>query len=482
MSLCFEKFTVIRNGEIIVSDVAKDKALEKIDNTASPCEPSSFCCRARVLGLQPTVGGAELAIAGTYGGYVSVAWEYGEETGQTDCEVNENPFLNLGEGSMLITSLGLVTYTLNVYQNADCTGAPECFTSFTSFGDEAEVDADGGDPLEYEPEIPLCEGQLLFSLIFNSGATGITIDQFTGLLTVPAQDLAEPVSIVYQATCNGELLHIVSVTLTNPVVGLRLLFNDIENVPVSDASDVSDWNTFFDLPANGTAFSSVVVTGNEVLLVGGANVQLDDNLFNGYTGFISIIDETGCVIGAGQQSFDACTSVTTFDLPALTSAGDYCFNNCTSVTTFNLPALTSAGDYCFSGCTSATTFVLPALATAGNYCFFGCTSATTFNLPVLTSAGAGCFNNCNSATDFDLLDLISAGDFCFNNCTSATLINIPLCATLGTSTGDNNVFSGITGNTITINVPASLATADAGNPDGDLVSLAANNTATINYI
>ena len=89
---------------------------------------------------------------------------------------------------------------------------------------------------------------------------------------------------------------------------------------------------------------------------------------------------------------------------------------------------------------------------------------------------------CALGTTFDLPALTTAGDYCFNFCYAATLINIPLCTALGTTVGDNGVFNDITGNTITINVPASLATANGGSPDGDLVYLAANNTETIVYI
>ena len=59
----------------------------------------------------------------------------------------------------------------------------------------------------------------------------------------------------------------VRITLDKPYIpipapvaeGLELTFDDIANVPVADASSVSDWNTFFDLPTNGIPFTSVVV-------------------------------------------------------------------------------------------------------------------------------------------------------------------------------------------------------------------------------
>jgi len=52
-------------------------------------------------------------------------------------------------------------------------------------------------------------------------------------------------------------------------------------------------------------------------------------------------------------------------------------------------------------------------------------------------------------------------------------ISLPSCATLGSTTGDDNVFVNITGNTITLTILTATAT------DGDVVTLQANNTVTL---
>ena len=216
---------------------------------------------------------------------------------------------------------------------------------------------------------------------------------------------------------------------------LELTWDDIANVPVADASSLTDWNTFFDLPTNGTPFTSVIVVGNGVNLFGGSGINLRDNLFSGNTNLLSVDDTANCITTAGDSCFDTCTSITTFNLPSLTTAGDSCFESCTSVTTFNLPLLTTAGDGCFNSCSSLT----------------------TIDLPELTTAGDGCFSDCSSITSFDLSS----------------------CTNLGTTVGDNSVFLNITGNTITLTVPSSLMTCDSGNPDGDIQYLQANNSLTI---
>ena len=82
-----------------------------------------------------------------------------------------------------------------------------------------------------------------------------------------------------------------TVNVINAVVSplaLEIAFDDIENVPVADASNISDWNTFFGLPANGTAFTSVEVVGSVVKLYGGSDISISNTLFAGNTYIIGI--------------------------------------------------------------------------------------------------------------------------------------------------------------------------------------------------
>lgn len=384
------------------------------------------------------------------------------------------------------------------------------------------------------------------------------------------------------------------------VLGLNLTWDNIINVPVADATSVSDWNTFLDLPANGTAFTSVTVTGNTVKLIGGSGITFKDYLFgdsiNG-PNLIQVDDTADCVtacgisvfsiygiegygcpnitkchlaactslsdevfgmcnllndlalpfdsytslgnrifmecasltdfnypnlIDAGVNCFRACVSVTTQSFPVLTTAGFGCFNGNTGLTSLDFPLLTTAGDECFQSCTGVINTYFPALTTAGNQSFLGCISATNLDFPVLTTAGSGCFSSWYAATTinlplletaggvcFDALNLTSielpalttAGDQCFVACTSLTSINLPLLNTsgnqffsgctslttidlpsltaLGTTVANNSVFLNIIGNVITLTIPAALMTCNAGNPDGDIQYLQANDTVTI---
>lgn len=92
------------------------------------------------------------------------------------------------------------------------------------------------------------------------------------------------------------------------------------------------------------------------------------------------------------------------------------------------------------------------------YCIFNCTNLTSVSLPVCTFVAG------------------------MSQCTSLTNVNIPLCSNLGGTTGDDFVFDGISGQTITLTIAASRETCDGGNPDGDIVYLAANNTSIIIYV
>ena len=269
--------------------------------------------------------------------------------------------------------------------------------------------------------------------------------------------------------CNGNIDVIIILNVNYEEIvrpeGLRVIYNDIANVPgaITDPTVVAQWNSLLDLPTNGTAFTSVNVYGNEVVLVGGAGITLKANLFLSDTDIVLIEDQTGVVVAAANGVFSGCTSIATVNLSAMITAGNNCFLGCTSLSTYDFSSLETIGAGCFRNCTSIIVYDLPSLITAGagaTYVFAGSTSATTFNLPSATSVGSESFRLC----------------------TSAILFNLPLCTALGSSAGDDNVFFFITGNTITINVPVSLQTNNAGNADGDLQTLAANNTATINYI
>jgi hypothetical protein len=129
-----------------------------------------------------------------------------------------------------------------------------------------------------------------------------------------------------------------------PVLVFKLLFNDIANANalVGDASNVADWNTFFDLPNYGNPFTSVSIVGNEINLIGGSNITIRGNLFASNNNIISVVD-TGCILSTIDQPFIYCTSLVSVNLPLVTTVCSNCFYGCTSLTTISLPSCTNLG-------------------------------------------------------------------------------------------------------------------------------------------
>jgi len=128
---------------------------------------------------------------------------------------------------------------------------------------------------------------------------------------------------------------------------------------------------------------------------------------------------------------------------------------------------------------NSTTFAMPdeAFFENGNIIAVDDSIESCSSVPWGTS-----FNTCTNLESVSLPACTSVGGSAFNACTALTSVSLPLCSNLGGTTGDDSVFDSITGNTITLTIPVSRQTCDGGNPDGDIVYLAAHNTATIIYV
>jgi len=268
------------------------------------------------------------------------------------------------------------------------------------------------------------------SFYMNGGPDGASFDinMFTGVVTfLVAPDFENPTDadhdniyhfIVTALSIGSGSAIIMDVYVTVLDVSensVLLTFDYIAsaNNLVGDATEIFDWNKylFTDGGSTGTQFTSVVVVGDTVQLFGGANIALGDSLFStdydGYGHLISI-EDTGCIIEASYNTF-----------------GDY---------------------YEDSEGTILETALLPALVTAGEGCFYN-------------SSGSG------QLVTVDFSSLVTAGVQCFQSCSGLTTLSLPVCTDLGGTTGNDSVFAGITGKTITLTIPAALET------DGDVVWL-----------
>ena len=228
-----------------------------------------------------------------------------------------------------------------------------------------------------------------------------------------------------------------------PAAELDLLLNFSANSPqanpfagtVVDPSSVSEWNTFFNLPTKGTPFTSVLVSGDIVILKGATSLKIKTNLFENAL-YIKQIVDAGCV-----------TEIESYGLS-------------------KYPVSTL--DYA----------VFPNLITIGDGAFFN-TALTVIDFPKVKTVGVSAFHDCYNVTTVNLPEMISCDTDSFQSIDAVTSIAIPSCQNLGETVDFNSVFNDVSGRTITLTVPAALMTCNAGGPDGDIAYLQANNTVTV---
>lgn len=249
-----------------------------------------------------------------------------------------------------------------------------------------------------------------------------------GVVTYVWETLGECTPCIYS--------HTTTTTTTLPPP-FRMLFSNITEVSaiIGDASNVANWNTFFDLPNYGNPFTSVVIVGNEVQLIGGSNIIIKEDLFYSNDNLISIEDDSLCIV--------------------------------------------ELQDYTFSNCTNLYKVILNNVIIAGNGCFETSSNITDLQLNSVESIGYDFFGDLYIIETISLPNVISIANFAIGRCYDLININLPMCENLGSTVGNNDVFFNITGNNITLTIPAALMTCNSGNPDGDIQYLQANNTVTI---
>jgi hypothetical protein len=309
-------------------------------------------------------------------------------------------------------------------------------------------------------------------------------------------------------TCNagnpdGDIQYLIDPAQRNTVTihisdasALELTFDDIANADtlVGDATDVSDWNAFFDLPTNGSDFTFVTIDGSTVNLYGSSNITVKENLFDKYYHLSEVNDKAACIVKLENQAFsDSADDGSDVMLKRVTLLGCLetendepfdkygAFGGRQYLEYVNMPLCSSIGADMFYDCESLIDLTLPwdQIIVLPDYTFSYCYLLTSLSFPNVTTAGVECFNECTALISISLPELTSAVDYCFSSCSSLTSISLPVCSSLGTTVGDDSVFLSIVDNSINLTIPAALMTCNAGNPDGDIQYLQANNTVTI---
>lgn len=431
------------------------------------CPPPPLPCSVVLNGIEVGEGGAFIDIEGTLATHVSLHYNFNDGETEEDLPCTSNTgSLPFGDGGMFLSTPGVTVFTVNA-SNDEC--ATVCSSaSFTNYCDTVYVPESGDDTVFTPDDLPVCDGEVVFTEFVSLGdLVGVTLDSETGAITVPAQTVGEGAIFGYYMTCDGVLVATVVINVANVPLGLRMVFDDNDNAPVADPSAVGNWNTFYDLPANGTSFSSVVVSGNQDVLVGGGAMTIKAAAFFGNTALLGIHDDGNVVDEIMNAAFSG-SSITDATFNSATTIGVAgqvgAFKDATSLVNLSLNSATTfangPGDGCIQGCTSIVNLSLPSAITLSEYFVFGCTSLETFSAPLAT-------------------DLPSAG---MGNCTSITNIDLTSCVNLGADPTDNSVWQGINGQIITLTIAAVNATNNGGNEHASIALLRANNTLTCNYV
>ena len=197
-----------------------------------------------------------------------------------------------------------------------------------------------------------------------------------------------------------------TIVFTPPVPsGLRLVFPDISDAPVGNPTDVNDWNTLFDLPNNGTPFTSVYVLGTTTLiLVGSTNITLTIGELSGSR--VQIIDdEVGCIRN-NIIKCSSCTDLQSISFPRAIEVGKTAYQF-SSLQTANLPLVQIIGTGAFASLSTLETLYIPVCTDLGptvlNDFVFGSTVGSSSLTVTIDSSRA----TCNSGNpDGDLQDLV----------------------------------------------------------------------------
>jgi hypothetical protein len=208
----------------------------------------------------------------------------------------------------------------------------------------------------------------------------------------------------------------------------KISFNNISNSPVTPASSVTGWNTYFDAtnPAiSDKSFDNIEIDNNSVIFYGPASLKLKTELFYGNTDIISAIDSP-FVTEIGADAFDSCSSLTGVSFPSVVTLKEYAFFLCSSLSNTFFPKTTTIEANTFYGCENLTNISLPMATTFGNQVFKNCTSLKSISLPMATTFGNEIFNSCTSLKNISLPVTTIFGTSMFHSCTSLTGVSFPL--------------------------------------------------------
>ncbi|NTW20543.1 MAG: leucine-rich repeat protein [Nostocales cyanobacterium W4_Combined_metabat2_030] len=323
-----------------------------------------------------------------------------------------------------------------------------------------------------------------------------------GTYTIPSTAFTNNTTLTYYSDPNGLVTQINDKSFFGCTNVTSYIFNGVTSIASGGISGGSSTGAFRD-NASLTSFTALLLTSitgwntfRGCNLLATVNCPLLASLTGGYH-FYSLTNLNSLTVGkltaVGDFSFFSCIKITFIDLSELiTTTGAYQFGSCSllaNIVNLNKLPVIPTGMFQSTGLTGAITANLT--TSIFSDAFYLCNKVTSYSFPAVTSitsggssggSSTGTFRGNSLLTSFTAPLLTSiTGWNAFKDAVSLVTFNTPNLATLGATTLFNNVFENIKTGCF-ISVKASLQTANAGAPDGDLVYASGTRGATIVYV
>ena len=115
-----------------------------------------------------------------------------------------------------------------------------------------------------------------------------------------------------------------------------------------------------------------------------------------------------------------------FNAPHIDTIGANVFNACSSLTTVNLPKTLVVANRVFRGCTSLTSVNMPEVNQIGESAFYGCISLSAVDFPKVVQIGKSTFSSCEGLKNVSIPKLIRVPINAFYACSALETLHLPL--------------------------------------------------------
>ncbi len=253
-------------------------------------------------------------------------------------------------------------------------------------------------------------------------ATSIEYDAFYGCISLTYLQLpATPpaVSRAFASLSSPRYLKFVD-TEGNLLTGSAL------NTAITEYKAVNDGNANDELwwgwTINGTPrVLKVKLNGGDAIYEGGS---LEEALAYS-TGSITAIEVVeGDLLASDALYMRSLTSLEQFSITSQISKFNIPLEHPT-LREFNAPHIDTIGANVFNACSSLTTVNLPKTLVVANRVFWGCTSLTSVNMPEVNQIGESAFYRCISLSAVDFPKVVQIGKSTFSSCEGLKNVSIP---------------------------------------------------------